>query len=252
MTRSLELDSVRYAYPGRSDVMLDVVQGVSLHIAPGAFHCLIGRSGCGKTTLLKLAAGLLQPQAGVIALQGVPVAGPNPDMGFVFQTPTLLDWLTVLDNVLLPITLHGKVEASQHEQAIELLQKLGLNGLQSRYPQQLSGGQQSRVAIARALITAPPILFMDEPFASLDAITRSELQQDFLALCQSQGTSVLFITHDIAEAVYLADHVSVMQSGTICHQLAVDLPHPRQPAVRYTADFNARCAELRQAMDGKL
>ena len=252
MTRFLELDTVRYAYPGRSDVMLDVVQGVSLHIAPGAFHCLIGRSGCGKTTLLKLAAGLLQPQAGVIALQGVPVTGPNPDMGFVFQAPTLLDWLTVLDNVLLPIALHGKVETAQHQQAIELLQKLGLNGLQSRYPQQLSGGQQSRVAIARALITAPPILFMDEPFASLDAITRSELQQDFLTLCQSQGTSVLFITHDIAEAVYLADHVSVMQSGTICHQLAVDLPHPRQPAVRYTADFNARCAQLRLAMDGNL
>jgi NitT/TauT family transport system ATP-binding protein len=252
MTRFLELDTVRYAYPGRSDVMLDVVQGVSLHIAPGAFHCLIGRSGCGKTTLLKLAAGLLQPQAGVIALQGVPVTGPNPDMGFVFQAPTLLDWLTVLDNVLLPIALHGKVETAQHQQAIELLQKLGLNGLQSRYPQQLSGGQQSRVAIARALITAPPILFMDEPFASLDAITRSELQQDFLTLCQSQGTSVLFITHDIAEAVYLADHVSVMQSGTICHQLAIDLPHPREPALRYTADFNACCAELRLAMDGSL
>jgi len=252
MTRFLELDTVRYGYPGRSDVMLDVVQGVSLHIAPGAFHCLIGRSGCGKTTLLKLAAGLLQPQAGVIALQGVPVTGPNPDMGFVFQAPTLLDWLTVLDNVLLPIALHGKVETAQHQQAIELLQKLGLNGLQSRYPQQLSGGQQSRVAIARALITAPPILFMDEPFASLDAITRSELQQDFLTLCQSQGTSVLFITHDIAEAVYLADHVSVMQAGTICHQLAIDLPHPREPALRYTADFNARCAELRLAMDGSL
>ena len=252
MTRFLELDTVRYGYPGRSDVMLDVVQGVSLHIAPGAFHCLIGRSGCGKTTLLKLAAGLLQPQAGVIALQGVQVTGPNPDMGFVFQAPTLLDWLTVLDNVLLPIALHGKVETAQHQQAIELLQKLGLNGLQSRYPQQLSGGQQSRAAIARALITAPPILFMDEPFASLDAITRSELQQDFLTLCQSQGTSVLFITHDIAEAVYLADHVSVMQSGTICHQLAIDLPHPREPALRYTADFNARCAELRLAMDGSL
>ena len=248
MTRFLKLDAVHYAYPGRDDV----VKGVSLHIAPGDFHCLIGRSGCGKTTLLKLAAGLLQPQAGVIALQGVPVTGPNPDMGFVFQAPTLLDWLTVLDNVLLPIALHGKVETAQHQQAIELLQKLGLNGLQSRYPQQLSGGQQSRVAIARALITAPPILFMDEPFASLDAITRSELQQDFLTLCQSQGTSVLFITHDIAEAVYLADHVSVMQSGTICHQLAIDLPHPREPALRYTADFNACCAELRLAMDGSL
>ncbi len=246
MTRFLELDAVRYAYPGRDDV----VQGVSLHIAPGDFHCLIGRSGCGKTTLLKLAAGLLQAQGGAIALQGVAVTGPNPDMGFVFQTPTLLDWLTVLDNVLLPIALHGKVQAAQREKTMALLDQLGLKDLQSRYPQQLSGGQQSRVAIARALINAPPMLFMDEPFASLDAITRSELQQDLLALCQSQGTTVLFITHDIAEAVYLADHVSVMQAGEICYQLAIDLPHPRQPALRYTADFNARCAELRQAMDG--
>jgi NitT/TauT family transport system ATP-binding protein len=256
MTRFLDLDAVRYAYPGQSKTVQviprDVVQGISLHIATGTFHCLIGRSGCGKTTLLKLAAGLLQPQSGQITLQGIPVAGPNPDMGFVFQTPTLLDWLTVLDNVLLPITLHGKVQAAQREKAMGLLDQLGLSGLQSRYPQQLSGGQQSRVAIARALINVPPILFMDEPFASLDAITRGELQQDLLALCQSRGTSVLFITHDIAEAVYLADQVSVMQAGSICHQLAVDLPHPRQPALRYTADFNARCAELRQAMDGSL
>ena len=247
MRRFLELDAVRYAYPGRDEVVL----GVSLHIAPGAFHCLIGRSGCGKTTLLKLAAGLLEPQIGRIEMQGMPVTEPNPDMGFVFQTPTLLDWLTVLDNVLLPNSLHGKVQAAQREKASELLNQLGLNGLHARYPQQLSGGQQSRVAIARALITAPPILFMDEPFASLDAITRSELQQDLLALCQSQGTSVLFITHDIAEAVYLADHISVMQAGEICHQLTVDLPRPRQPAVRYTADFNARCADLRLAMDGR-
>lgn len=254
MTRFLELTAVRYAYPvqnnAASAAVKDVVHSVSLNIAPGDFHCLIGRSGCGKTTLLKLAAGLLQPQSGAVALQGVPVTGPNPNMGFVFQTPTLLDWLDVLDNVLLPVALHGKVQNSQREKALQLLQQLGLGDLQSRYPQQLSGGQQSRVAIARALINSPPILFMDEPFASLDAITRSELQQDLLALCQSQRTSVLFITHDIAEAVYLADHVSVMQAGTICHQLAVDLPHPRQPALRYTADFNARCAELRQAMDG--
>jgi len=248
MTRFLNLNDVRYAYPGRGEV----VQGVSLQIAPGKFHCLIGRSGCGKTTLIKLAAGLLQPHSGDVFLQGVPVTQPNSDMGFVFQTPTLLDWLTLLDNVLLPIALHGKVESAQLDKAIELLHQLGLNGLTYRYPQQLSGGQQSRVAIARALISTPPILFMDEPFASLDAITRSELQQDLLALSQSKGTSVLFITHDIAEAVYLADYVSVMEAGKICHQMAIDLSHPRQPAIRYTADFNARCAQLRQAMDGAL
>ena len=244
-TGFLALDKVSYAYPGRQAV----VRSVSLAIGAGEIHGLIGRSGCGKTTLLKLAAGLLKPEAGRIQLQGHKVEGPGASMGFVFQSPTLLEWLDVLDNVLLPHALHGQVSSAQREQALQLIGQLGLSGLGHRFPSQLSGGQQSRVAIARALITAPPILFMDEPFAALDAITRGELQRDFLAFCQSLGTSVLFVTHDIAEAVYMADHVSVIQAGEVSRQLAIDLPRPRPPALRYTPEFNALCAQLRIAME---
>lgn len=228
------------------------VQGIDLQLAPGALECLIGRSGCGKTTLLKLAAGLLAPHGGQVRWQGQPLRGPTPAMGFVFQTPTLLDWLSVLDNVLLPISLHGAVSAAQRERALQLLKQMGLSGLAGRRPRQLSGGQQSRVAIARALVTAPQVLFMDEPFAALDAITRSELQQDFLALCRAQGTSVLFVTHDIGEAVYLATHVSVMRGGKIGERLAIDLPLLRTPELRYTPAFNAYAAQLRLAMEGPL
>lgn len=250
---TLSIDQVRFGYHAQAGSLgHDTVQGISLNLAPGAIECLIGRSGCGKTTLLKLAAGLLAPHSGQVRWQGQNVTEPTPAMGFVFQSPTLLDWLSVLDNVLLPLSLHGTVTAAQRERGAQLLAQVGLAALARQRPRQLSGGQQSRVAIARALVTQPQVLFMDEPFAALDAITRSELQQDFLALCQAQGTSVLFVTHDIAEAVYLADEVSVMHGGKIKERLAIDLPRPRQPALRYTPAFNAYAAQLRQAMESAL
>lgn len=242
---SLHLEALRYAYPGRGTV----VNNVSLHIAPGEFHCLIGRSGCGKTTLLKLAAGLQTPDQGRVLLNGRPITKPASEMGFVFQSPTLLDWLSVVDNILLPLSLHRKVTVADQHQAEQLLVQMGLAALGHVKPQHLSGGQQSRVAIARALITRPTVLFMDEPFASLDAMTREELQKDFLALCHAQGTSVLFVTHDIAEAVYLADQVSIMHQGEIYAQRSLELSRPREPAIRYTPSFNTLCAALRDAMD---
>lgn len=244
----VELDAVSFAYPGRAYA----VRSVNLQIAQGTFHSLIGRSGCGKTTVLKLAAGLLGPQSGQVLLQGQRVKKPSYAMGFVFQAPTLLDWLDVLGNVLLPLSLHGRVSNAQSAKALELLAQLGLTELQRRFPQQLSGGQQSRVAIARALVTSPPLLFMDEPFAALDAITRSELQRDLITLFRQQGVSVLFVTHDIGEAVYLSDQVSVMHAGELVHQMPVDLPYPRDSALRYTPEFNDRCARLAQAMDRKI
>jgi NitT/TauT family transport system ATP-binding protein len=242
---SLHLNALCFAYPDRGTV----VNNVSLHIAPGEFHCLIGRSGCGKTTLLKLAAGLHTPDQGSVLLNGSPVSMPVAEMGFVFQTPTLLEWLSVLDNILLPLSLHRKVTDADQQQAAQLLAQMGLASLGHEKPQHLSGGQQSRVAIARALITRPSVLFMDEPFASLDAMTREELQKDFLHLCHAQGTSVLFVTHDIAEAVYLADQVSIMHKGQIHAQQSLKLIRPREPSLRYTTQFNALCAALRNAMD---
>jgi len=240
----LSMRQVSFGYP---DAPLAVSQ-VDWLMPPGAFHCLLGRSGCGKSTLLKLAAGLLLPDAGVVLLEGEPVRGPGPATGFVFQAPTLLEWLSVIDNVLLPVSLKRLPEPSDFAHARALLDELGLGSMQGRYPSQLSGGQQSRVAIARALLTRPRLLLMDEPFAALDALTREELQATLLAVCSQHGTSVLFVTHDIAEAVYLADHVAVMDGGRIIFEQAIVLPRPRSPGLRHSAQFNAVCARLRQIM----
>ena len=242
----LDMRGVSYTYPGWPAV----VHRVDWNIEQGEFHCLVGRSGCGKTTLLKLAAGLLQPDEGTVSLQGVPVQKPGPQLGFVFQSPTLLEWLRVLDNVLLPITIQRKPTPKEVNRAAQLLDLMGLSSYREHYPRQLSGGQQSRVAIARALILEPAILLMDEPFAALDAITREELQNDLLGLCRARKTTVFFVTHDITEAVYLADRVAVMEGGRICKDIAVDLPQPRADELRYSPRFNEICAQLRHAMDG--
>ena len=242
----LRLRDVSFSYLDGVETLLSI----NLDLAPGELHCLIGRSGCGKTSLLKLAAGLLSPKGGEVVWNNKPLNAPQNDMGFVFQRATLLDWLDVLNNVLLPISLHKKINDQDIEEAKRLLQRLGLGSKHQEKPPQLSGGQQSRVAIARALITRPRILFMDEPFASLDAITREELQHDLMDVCAEHKTSILFVTHDIGEAVFLGNKVSVMAEGKIHHTLQVDLPHPRHNAIRHTPEFNHYSAGLRQAMEG--
>jgi len=229
---------------------VETLNSINLDLAPGELHCLIGRSGCGKTSLLKLAAGLLSPKGGEVVWNNQPLNAPQSDMGFVFQRATLLDWLDVLNNVLLPISLHKKINDQHIEKAKRLLRRLGLGSKYQEKPPQLSGGQQSRVAIARALITSPRILFMDEPFASLDAITREELQHDLMDVCAEQKTSILFVTHDIGEAVFLGNKVSVMAEGKIHHTLQINLPHPRHNAIRHTPEFNHYSAGLRHAMEG--
>lgn len=245
MREGLELCQLRFAYPDRGEV----VRGIDLQLQPGQFHGLLGRSGCGKTTLLKLAAGLLTPSAGQVRLQGRPITAPVAEMGFVFQAPTLLPWRSVRDNVLLPLALHRRIQPADEAQAQALLDALGLAGLQQRLPGELSGGQQSRVALARALITRPSVLFMDEPFAALDAITREELQHDCRRLCKARGCTVLWVTHDIAEAVYLCDAVSLLHQGALHAQWQLDLPAERDRELRYGADVNRWCAQLRHGMD---
>jgi NitT/TauT family transport system ATP-binding protein len=242
----LHLQQVSYHYSGHPPV----VRAVDWELARGEFHCLVGRSGCGKTTLLKLAAGLLQAHTGQVMLAGQRLLKPGPALGFVFQSPTLLEWRTVLDNVLLPISLQRTPDAADLARAQMLLELMGIASYADRYPPALSGGQQSRVALARALVLAPSLLLLDEPFAALDAITREELQDDLLRLCALGQTSVLFVTHDIHEAVYLADRVAVMTQGQISHDIAVPLPRPRRQALRYEPPFNALCARVRHAMDG--
>jgi NitT/TauT family transport system ATP-binding protein len=242
----LDMRGVSYSFPAYPRV----VNQVDWQIARGEVHSLVGRSGCGKTTLLKIAAGLLLPDAGTVTVDGQALRQPGPQLGFVFQAPTLLEWTSVLDNVLLPVSLQRKPLPADHARAEELLALMGLTGLGRRFPTELSGGQQSRVAIARALLLAPTLLLLDEPFAALDAITREELQDDLLRICRLAQTTVFFVTHDIAEAVYLADRVAVMADGHITDDLVVALPWPRRRELRYGAPFNAVCAQVRQAMDG--
>ncbi len=241
----LEIEDVVFTYPGRPPV----VDGVNWRMQAGEFHCLLGRSGCGKTTLLKLAAGLMRPQSGHIRLRGGELAAPGPQLGFMFQAPTLLDWLTVQSNVLLPVSLQHKPSQQDEQRALQLLAQLGLADLAQSLPHQLSGGQQSRVALARALILEPPLLLLDEPFAALDAITRGELQDDLLRTCREHGTTVLFVTHDINEAVYLGDRIALMHGGRIVDDIVIDLPAPRVQSMRHGAAFNAYCARVRESMD---
>lgn len=245
VTDFLTFQQVSYNYPDATHGVSDI----NWSIPPGAFHCLLGRSGCGKSTLLKLAAGLFLPTQGQITQSGLPVRGPNSATGFVFQAPTLLDWLSVIDNVLLPLRLRGRPSTADVARAHALLTELGLHDTLNRHPQQLSGGQQSRVAIARALVTQPRLLLMDEPFAALDALTRESLQDTLLQACHQHGISVLFVTHDISEAVYLADQVILMKNGYLDSAHAISLARPRAPDLRHSVAFNTACLKLRHAME---
>ncbi|MDR7079276.1 NitT/TauT family transport system ATP-binding protein [Neobacillus niacini] len=243
----LSLQDVTYSYANNNLI----VDAVSLEIEKGKFHSLLGKSGCGKTTLLKLAAGLLIPETGSIQLHGA-VIQPSEKIGFVFQAPTLLDWKTVIDNVLLPVSLKRKVTKADVEKAESLLALMGLSHLKKEYPTRLSGGQQSRVSIARALIQTPSMLYLDEPFSALDAITREELQVDLLRLCELHQMTVLFVTHDISEAVYLSDRIAVMDKGRIIYDLPVSLQNRHTPEFRYSGQFNKLCLEIRTAISGGL
>ncbi|MFY0480678.1 ABC transporter ATP-binding protein [Achromobacter marplatensis] len=236
----LNIEGVVYTYPGRPAI----VDGIDWRLAAGGFHCLVGRSGCGKTTLLKLAAGLLTPQSGRVRRWDGTPAMPGPQLGYVFQAPTLLEWRRVIDNVLLPVSLQRRPSVDDIDHAHELLAMLGLSDHARHYPRQLSGGQQSRVALARALILRPALLLLDEPFAALDAITRGELQDDLMRMCRLRKTTVLFVTHDIGEAVYLGDRVAVMHQGRMVADVRVDLPAPRTQSMRHGAAFNAHCAQV--------
>ncbi len=205
------------------------LEEVSLALRPGEFVCLVGPSGCGKTTLLRILAGLLRPTRGEVWLGEQPLGGPDRRIGIVFQKDSLLPWRTALENVQLPLELGGWPRPAAARRAQALLEQVGLQGFERAYPRELSGGMQQRVALARALAADPEILLLDEPFATLDALTRERLNEVLVELWERQRKTVLMVTHDVHEAAWLADRVLVMspRPGSLVAEIQVPLPRPR-------------------------
>jgi len=230
------------------------LEDVGFEINKGDFISLIGPSGCGKSTLLRLVAGLLKPTSGALTVKGDAVTGPRPDIGMMFQKPTLLPWKSVMENVLLPKTLAGQVTKQHKEKAVELLHLVGLEGFEFSFPGQLSGGMQQRVALARLLNTGAEILLLDEPFGALDEFTRERLNVELLRIQREVKATILFVTHNIQEAVFLADNVFVMtpRPGRLAEIVEVGLPRPRDIEMTKDPDFNQRVFEIRDILGGTI
>jgi len=250
-TADIACRDVSMVFPA-ADGPVAALDGVSLEVARGEFVALIGPSGCGKSTLLRLVTDVLQPTGGVIEVRGGPPrrARLAREFGFVFQHPGLLAWRSAVDNVALPLEIGGwgRRHTPPHRPEA-LLELVGLKGFERAYPRQLSGGMQQRVSIARALVTGPPILLMDEPFGALDEITRDHLNGELLRIWAATGSTIIFVTHSIPEAVYLANRVCVFSSrpGRVLEEFAIELP-ARDPSVKDTPAFVRHTAAVRRAL----
>ena len=230
---------------------VEALSDVSLDVKPGRFVVLVGPSGCGKSTLLMMMAGLRQQTSGTILINDAPIPQPDPDrVGVVFQEPSLFPWLTAEENVEFPLTLRGVAKKERRAKAEEALLLVGLDGFGKRHPHELSGGMKQRVSIARGLVQDPPVLLMDEPFAALDEQTRMTMGDELLRIWAATGKTVVFVTHSLTEAVYLADRVVVMSPhpGRIATILPVDLPRPRTEDLREQPEFLSRVRAAREAL----
>lgn len=226
------------------------LQATDLDVAENDFVTILGPSGCGKSTLLRIVAGLDHPTAGEVRLDGRPVRGPGADRGMVFQSYTLFPWLSVLDNVCFGLRERGLPRPQQVEIAQGFIGKVGLSGFEHHYPKQLSGGMQQRTALARALANGPRMLLMDEPFGALDHQTRELMQELLLGIWEAEAKTVLFVTHDIDEAVFIGSRVVLMSArpGRIKLDRPVPLPHPRHYSVKTAPEFSSLKAELTEAV----
>ena len=248
----VRIRGVDKVFAGRDRGRTTALQGIDLDIAPGEFVSLIGPSGCGKSTLLRVIGDLVQPTRGEVQVNGKTAeqARRDRDYGMVFQAPVLFDWRSVEDNVKLPLEILGKPKAWRAQRAKEMLELVELGDFSRHMPYQLSGGMQQRVAIARALSFEPRILLMDEPFGALDEMTRERMNDEVLRIWQQTGTTVVFVTHSIPEAVFLSSRVVVMSArpGQITKVVDIDLPRPRNDEVRETEQYFARITEVREAL----
>ena len=229
MNHKLKLHNVTKTFDSE-DGEIEALEKINIEVKPNEFLCIIGPSGCGKTTLLRMIAGLDYPSSGEIILDGEKVSGPSPDRGMVFQEFSLFPWRTVLKNVEFGLEIRGMKDKERREIAEQYLELVGLRDFENSYPYELSGGMKQRVAIARALATEPSILLMDEPFGSVDAQTRNVLQEELLEIWKRTKKTILFVTHSVDEAVYLADRVAVMSSrpGCLVKCVEIDIPRPRK------------------------
>ncbi len=236
------------------DKEVTALTNVTLDIQKGEFISLLGPSGCGKTTLLRVIADLLQPTSGEIT-----VGGESPEearlkqrYGIVFQSPVLYDWRTVMNNVTLPLEIMHLPKAERIRKALQMLELVGLTDFKDAYPQELSGGMQQRVGIARALAIKPEILLMDEPFSALDEFTREKLHEDLLKIWRKTNKTIVFVTHNIAESVFLSNRICVLSPhpGRLSAVIDVDLPHPRTQEMKNTKEFSDLVAKVRGSFEG--
>jgi len=243
----LLIDGVSRTFSGlRGRPATRALEPTSLIVDDHDFLVLLGPSGCGKSTLLRIVAGLDQPTTGRVLVNGAPVRGPGADRGMVFQSYTLFPWLTVEQNIRFGLREKGMAEVEQARVAAHYIARVGLEGFEHHYPRTLSGGMQQRTALARALANDPEILLLDEPFGALDNQTRALMQELLLGIWEAETKTVLFVTHDIEEAIFMAGRVVVMSArpGRIKAEVAVDLPHPRLYTVKTTPEFSALKARL--------
>ncbi len=232
---------------------LTAIANVNLAVSAGEFLCIVGPSGCGKTTLLQLLAGLLPPSGGQVRLAGEPLLEPHPDISIVFQKPNLMPWRTVLENVLLPLQVTAVPAEDARRRGQEALTRVGLAEFGGAYPKELSGGMEQRVAVARALVRRPRLLLLDEPFGALDALTRERLNLELLRLWQSQSLTAIMVTHNIQEAVFLADRILVLspRPAAVSAEFVNPLPRPRPKGIEYSPAFGNLAYQVRQAIIDK-
>jgi NitT/TauT family transport system ATP-binding protein len=239
------------AFPRRGDAPVQALDGFDLAVERGEIVALIGPNGCGKSTFLRVASGLLAPDAGAVTLDDQPIAGPDPRIGLVFQEPRLLPWRSVADNVTYPLELAGWSRERRAERLSELLGLVGLSESRDARPIQLSGGMRQRAAIARALALEPEVLLLDEPFSALDALTRDRLNLELLELWERTGSTIVIVTHSIPEAILLADRVVVMTArpGRVAAMIPIDAPRPRSLDMLDRAVVTDAAAEIRAHLD---
>lgn len=247
----LAAQNISVTYAASDSGTLSALSNVSFTIEAGEFVCLVGPSGCGKSTLIRILAGLQRATHGEAFLDGVPIIDPSPRVSLMFQDANLMPWRTVVDNVVLPLELRGVSQSERYQAAQALLPLLGLADFARSYPGELSGGMAQRVGLGRVLIQHPDVLLLDEPFGALDALTREQISLDLLTLWAREQQTVLMVTHDIREAVLLADRVLVMsrRPGRIIADILVPLARPRQMDDTFSSAFSATARQVRDAID---